>query len=124
MPVDLAALVAPGRCAVVTQECQNGVLGEPAIFPEMAAVARANGVVEAIARLVVDARAVGIPVVHCIALRRPDGLGASTNARLFAVAASAAVTLEPGSHAAAIVDEIAVGERDLLSERYHGVGPM
>ena len=40
--MDLAALVARGHTALVTQECQNGVIGEQAVFRELAVAARAG----------------------------------------------------------------------------------
>ena len=59
MAVDLAALVQPWRTAVVTSEMQNGVVGEDAILPELAEVAR-GGMIPALARLVKSARAAGV----------------------------------------------------------------
>lgn len=119
----LADLLAPSGVAVVTSECQQGVLGDPAVFPELAAIARETALPNVV-RLVAAARAVDVPVVHALAVRRPDGRGASTNARLFAAAARAPVTLEPGSAAAALVPELAGDDRDLVSVRGHGLGPM
>ena len=124
MASDLAPLVAPAHTALVTQECQNGVLGDEAIFPALAAEARRRGMVAAAARVVAAARAAGVPVLHCCATRRADGRGANRNARLFRAAAKAPVTLEPGSHAAAVVPEIGVGPDDLVLTRLHGLGPM
>ncbi|TMK17619.1 MAG: cysteine hydrolase, partial [Actinobacteria bacterium] len=40
MAADLAALVDPAHTALVTQECQKGVIGEQAVFPELAEIAR------------------------------------------------------------------------------------
>ena len=37
MPQDLNALVAPVHTALVLQEVQNGVVGEPSVLPELAA---------------------------------------------------------------------------------------
>ena len=122
MPVQLADLVSPRHTALVTQECQRGVLGDPAVFPALAEAAR--GVAGAAGRLAKAARAAGVPVVHCLALRRPDGLGSNTNARLFGAARKAAVNLEPGSEAAGVVPEIGVAEGDLVSTRLHGLGPL
>lgn len=123
MAVSLADLVDPRRTALVTQECQNGVIGEHAVFPALAEIARREMIPNA-ARLVKAARAGGVPVVHCLALRRPDGLGANTNARIFGAARKSPVILEPGSDAARVVDEIGVEDSDIVLTRYHGVGPM
>jgi len=120
--MDLATLVARGHTALVTQECQNGVIGEQAVFPELAAAAR--GMIGNIARLAKAARASSIPVVHCLALRRADGLGSSNNARIFGAARKSGVVLLPGSPAAEVVPEIGVEDTDIVLTRYHGLGPM
>ena len=119
----LEDLLAPPGVAVVTSECQQGVLGDPAVFPELADHARAV-MLPNVVRLVRAARDAGVPVVHALAVRRDDGLGSNTNARLFAAAARAPVALSPGSRAAALVDELAGDARDLVSVRRHGLGPM
>ena len=123
MAVDLAELIDPSRTALVTQECQNGVIGEQAVFPALAEAARREMIPNA-ARLVKAARAAGVPVVHCLALRRPDGLGSNTNARVFGAARKSPVTLTPGSDAAKVIDEIGVDDADIVLTRLHGVGPM
>src|SRR6266480_7468824 len=121
--MDLVTLVAPGHTALVTQECQNGVIGEQAVFPELALAARA-GMIGNVARLTKAARASGVPVVHCLALRRADGLGSSSNARIFGAARKSGVVLLPGSEAAEVVPEIGVEDSDIVLTRYHGLGPM
>ena len=123
MPPDLAALVAPAVTALVTQECQKGVLGEHAVFPQLAEVARAEMIPNA-ARLVNAARAANVPVIHCIAARRRDGFGYNQNARLFGAARKSGVSLEPGSEATKVIDEIGLEPADLVSVRMHGIGPM
>jgi nicotinamidase-related amidase len=123
MPPVLSELITPDHTALVTQECQRGVLGERAIFPELAEAARAE-MIPNVGRLAKAARAVGVPVVHCLALRRDDGRGSSTNARLFAVAARSSVALTPGSEAAEVIPEIGVEPEDLVLSRLHGLGPM
>jgi nicotinamidase-related amidase len=120
--VNLSELVAPGHTALVTQECQNGVIGEEAVFPELAVAAR--GMIGNVARVAKAARASGVPVVHCLALRRADGLGSSNNARIFGAARKSGVVLLPGSKAAELVPEIGVEDTDIVLTRYHGLGPM
>ncbi|MFN2545761.1 MAG: isochorismatase family protein, partial [Actinomycetota bacterium] len=123
MPADLVALLDPAHTALVTQECQNGVLGERAIFPELAGIAGAEMIPNA-SRLAKAARAAGVHVVHCVAMRRSDGLGSSTNARLFAAARKASVQLTPGTDAVQVIPEIGVEEGDIVLSRLHGLGPM
>jgi biuret amidohydrolase len=122
MPVDLATLAAPGRTALVTQEIQRGVVGDLSQLPELAKAAGA--ILPKVARLVTAARAAKIPVIHCTAERRADGLGANRNARIFQYMAKAPVKLLPGSDAAQVVSEIPVAESDLVLPRLHGLSPF
>ena len=123
MPPDLRELVDPSHTALVTQECQNGVLGERAVFPQLAEIAR-EGMIQCAARLAKSARAAGASVVHCVATRRPDGLGSNTNARLFSAARRSEVRLTPGTDAVQVIPEIGVEDGDLVLSRLHGLGPM
>ena len=122
MPIDLAALLAPAHTALVTQEIQRGVIGDLSALPELAK--EGQRVVPNIARLCAAARARGVRVIHCTAVRRADALGANTNARIFQYMAKAEPKLIPGSAAAEIVPEIAVAESDLVLARIHGLSPF
>jgi nicotinamidase-related amidase len=122
VPVDLARLVAPARTAVVVNECQRGVIGDLSLLPELAAAAAP--IVPNVARLVAAARRAGAHVVHTIAVRRADGRGSSTNARLFMATRRSPRPMLPGSPAAEIVPGIEVAESDLVLARLHGVSPM
>jgi biuret amidohydrolase len=122
MTPGLAELVEPAHTALVTQECQRGVIGDLSALPELAKAAQkmlANA-----AALVAAARAAGAPVIHCTALRRADGLGANRNARIFGYMAKSANPLLPGSPAAEIVPEIAVAPADFVLPRFHGLSPF
>ena len=123
MAPDLRELVDPSHTALVTQECQNGVLGERAIFPQLAEIASERMIPNA-ARLAKSARAARVPVVHCVAMRRPDGLGSNTNARLFNAARKSAVLLAPGTDAVDVIPEIGVESGDVVLSRLLGLGPM
>ena len=122
MPVDLAALVAPAHTALVTQEVQRGVVGDLSALPELAKAAAEA--IPRMASLVRAAREAGVPVIHCTAERRADGLGANENARIFRYMARAERKLLPGSEAAAIVPEIPVAPSDLVLPRLHGLSPF
>ena len=123
MAVELSFLVDPAHTVLVTQECQNGVIGEPAALPQLAEIARRQMVPNA-ARLAVAAREAGVPVVHCVAARRRDGRGSNSNARLFKAMLKMPVALEPGSAAVQVIPEIGVDENDVVLTRLHGLGPM
>ncbi|MYS81328.1 cysteine hydrolase [Embleya scabrispora] len=122
MALRLEELIAPAHTALVTQECQNGVIGAQAVFPAL--TAHTQELIPAVDRLAKAARSAELPVVHCLAVRRPDALGANTNARMFGAAAKSPILLEPGSPAAAVADGITVDPSDLVLSRYHGLGPM
>ena len=123
MAISLEDLVDPAHTVLVTQECQKGVIGERAALPQLAEIARPTMIPNA-ARLAAAARAVGVPVVHCVAARRADGKGSNHNARLFHGMLKTPVPLLPGSEAVEVVDEIGVDERDVVLTRLHGLGPM
>ena len=115
--------MSPGHTAVVTVEVQDGVVGEHSLLPDLAAAA--DPVLPRIAELCRGARAAGVPVVHCTADSRPDGLGGNRNARLFGAMRKHARAGAPGPprgvkvHAAVGVEPV-----DLVLARLHGVSPM
>ncbi len=123
MAVDLGTLIDPAHTVLVTLECQNGVIGERAALPQLAEAARPEMIPNA-GRLVRGARAAGVPVVHCVAARRADGLGSNTNARLFLGMRKLDVGLLPGTEAVEVVPEIGVEPSDVILTRLHGLGPM
>ena len=124
MATSLAERVRPEHTALVTQEIQQGVVGASSPLPDLAAAAARVGMIENVARLLTAARAAGVKIVHCTAERRPDGLGANRNARLFQYMAKAEPKLLPGSEAAALVPEIGAAPEDLVLARLHGLSPF
>jgi nicotinamidase-related amidase len=123
MAIDLQELLDPAHTALVMNECQQGVIGTRSNLPELAKAAQ-RGMVPKLAALTAAARRVGATVVHGIAMRRPDGKGANTNARLFGYAARSPVQLHPGSEAVEILPEIGIEEGDLVTTRLHGLSPF
>ncbi len=124
MPLDLRALVDPAHTALVTQEIQQGVVGEKSALPDLAAGVARVDMLGNVARLIAAAREAGVTIVHCTAERRPDGLGANRNARLFRAMARSDQPLLPGSPAAALVPEIGAQPEDLVLTRLHGLSPF
>jgi len=122
--MDLAGLVAPPHTALVLQEVQNGVVGVPSVLPALAEAAASVDLVANCARLARAARDAGVPVLHCTAQTRADGLGANHNARLFMGVKKSPVRLSPGSAAVQPPDEVGVDAADIVLPRYHGLGPM
>lgn len=119
----LLDLIDPATTALVTQECQGGVIGPQAGLPMLAEEARREAIPN-IVELVQAARSAGVTVVHCLIQRRPDGRGSNTNARLFQAGKSFAADLSPGSPGGSILPEIGTDSADLVLTRTHGAGPM
>ncbi|KUI00408.1 isochorismatase [Mycolicibacterium acapulense] len=119
----LQDLLDPATTALVTQECQGGVIGPQAGLPMLAEEARREAIPN-IARLLDAARAAGATVVHCLIQKRPDNRGSNTNARLFMAGKSFAADLTPGSPGASVLPELNQAPSDIVLTRLHGVGPM
>jgi nicotinamidase-related amidase len=124
MPLDLAALVDPEHTALVTQECQQGVIGEKSALPDLAAGVARVDMIRNVSSLVAAARAASVRIVHCTAERRRDGFGANRNARLFQYMARSERPLHPESEAGALVPEIGAQPDDLVIARLHGLSPF
>lgn len=127
MPSDAARLAAqldPASTVLLTVECQRGVVGPDSALPELAEAARASGALANVARLVAAAHDTGVQVLHAIAERRPDGRGASHNARLFRAAERLPVQQLAGSTAVRVADPIPVTDDDLVVRRLHGLSPI
>jgi len=107
--------------AVVTNECQRGAIGDAALWPALVDASRP--MIPALARLLDAARTRGIPVIHCLAVRRPDLLGANTNAPLFEVA-NRSGGLRAGTPAVELVPELGPAPSDLVFPKTHGVGSL
>jgi len=121
MPIDLEALFRPG-VAVVTVECQRGVIGPQGPLPALVEAVRESGIVPRAARVLDAARRAGAPVLHGTVHRRPDGGGVTMNCRLFtATAKSGAPPLLAGSEQARIIEEFGPGDLDYEVPRHHGV---
>ncbi|WP_411138561.1 cysteine hydrolase [Streptomyces sp. C10] len=127
MPSDAARIIGqldPATTVLLTVECQRGVVGSESALPELADVARTSGALANVARLVAAAHDTGVQVLHAVAERRPDGRGASHNARLFKAAARLPVQQLTGSTAVRIADPIPVSDEDLVVRRLHGLSPI
>ncbi|MFF2810290.1 cysteine hydrolase [Streptomyces sp. NPDC058000] len=126
MPSDtrLVEQLDPATTVLLTVECQRGVVGTDSALPELAEAARSSGALMRIARLVAAAHDAGIQVLHAVAERRPDGRGASRNARLFRAAERLPVRQTIGSTAVRVADPIPVSESDLVVRRLHGLSPI
>ncbi|MEU2222804.1 cysteine hydrolase [Streptomyces sp. NPDC018347] len=120
----LSELLDPARTVLLTVECQQGVVGPDGALPELARAARSSGALRNVARLVAAAHTVGVQVVHAIAERRPDGRGASRNARLFRAAERLPVRQLSGSTAVRVAPPIEVAEEDFVVRRLHGLSPL
>jgi nicotinamidase-related amidase len=121
---DLCELVAPEHTAIVTQECQRGVIGAESALPQLAESARESGMIDNVARLVDAGRRAGVEIIHHVAMHRPDMRGANRNARLFRAMARQGGPQTVGSTMVEIAEPISVAESDIISTRLHGLGPI
>ncbi|WP_369245081.1 cysteine hydrolase [Streptomyces sp. R41] len=120
----LSELLDPATTVLLTVECQQGVVGQDSALPELAKEARSSGALANVARLVAAAHESGVQVIHAIAERRPDGRGASRNARLFRAAERLPVRQLTGTTAVRIAPPIEVAEEDFVVRRLHGLSPI
>ncbi len=125
MPLDVARLLDPAHTAVLTSECQEGIIGAASRLEALTDAVRAGGMTGRIGELLGQARAVGIPVLHCTVTTRPDRGGTSANCPLLAFAATGkGGGLLPGSSEARLVPALGPAEGDYVLARLHGVSPF
>jgi len=125
----LATLVGGSDVAVLTMELQEGVVGAGALMKALVDEVDSSGVRSATGRLCTEARARGVPVVHCTAENRPDGKGATENCRIFAMNArlrrdTGSTPIDQGSPGAALVAELGPEPEDVVVSRIHGMTPF
>ncbi len=123
MPPDLSALVAPAHTALVLQEVQNGVVGEPSVLPELAAAAGAVHLVEHCAALAARPGSGPFPC-STAPPRRATTSWARTQRAPLRRGAPAPLHLSPGSTAVGVPEAIGADPRDVVLPRHHGLGPM
>ncbi|MFJ8078833.1 cysteine hydrolase [Streptomyces sp. NPDC096176] len=110
--------------ALLTVECQEGVVGKDSALPELAAQASSSGALRNVARLVGAAHDAGAQVLHAVAERRPDGRGSNRNARLFRAAERLPVQQHTGTAAVRVAPPIEVAPEDIVVRRLHGLSPL
>lgn len=124
----LAELLA-GDVAVLTMELQRGVVGEGALMKALVDEVERVGVRQSAGRLCTAARAHGVPVVHCTAENRPDGIGATDNCKVFAMNArlrreTGSTPIDQGTEGAKLVPELGPESSDVVVSRIHGMTPF
>lgn len=125
MPVNLAELADPAHTAVVTMECQRGVVGDLSPLAEIREAAEQKGSLLATGKLCEQARRAGAKVVHCTVEYRPDRAGTAQNCRILAMSArNTEAPLIVGSEAAQLVPELDCQPSDIISARSHGMTPF
>lgn len=124
----LAELLA-GEVAVLTMELQRGVVGDGALMKALVDEVERVGVTDAAGRLCSAARSRGVPVVHCTAENRPDGIGATDNCKIFAMNArlrrdTGSTPIDQGTDGARLVAELGPEPSDVVVSRIHGMTPF
>ncbi|MEN9804895.1 MAG: hypothetical protein RIS41_1742 [Actinomycetota bacterium] len=125
----LAELLTGGDAAVLTMELQRGVVGDGALMKALVDEVERVGVRSTAGRLCRAARANGVPVVHCTAENRPDGIGATDNCKVFAMNArlrreTGSTPIDQGTEGARLVPELGPEPSDVVVTRIHGMTPF
>jgi nicotinamidase-related amidase len=122
---DLARLLDPVHSAVLTSECQEGIVGQAGRLAPLVEAVRDGRVVENLQALLEAARGASVPVLHCTVVTRPDRGGSSANAPLLAFARQGkGGGLLPGSDESRIISELGPADTDYVVARLHGVSPF
>lgn len=125
----LRGLITSGHAAVLTMELQEGVVGSQALMQTLVEEVDALGVRDVAARLCRAARQHGVPVVHCVAENRSDGLGGSDNCAVFALnnrlrRETGSTPIDIGTPGAALIAELGPEPADVVVSRLHGLTPF
>jgi nicotinamidase-related amidase len=125
----LRGLITSGHAAVLTMELQEGVVGSQALMQTLVEEVDALGVRDVAARLCRAARQHGVPVVHCVAENRSDGLGSSDNCAVFALnnrlrRDTGSTPIDIGTPGAALIAELGPEPADIVVSRLHGLTPF
>ena len=107
--------------AILTNECQRGAIGDQAMWRALADAAQP--MIPVLRRLLKAARSADVPVLHCVAVRRPDLRGASRNAPLFDVA-NRTGGFAIGSPSAELIEEFGPEPSDLVLAKTHGLSSL
>ena len=124
---DVGDLVAPAHTAVLTMECQRGIIGDLSAFHDLRDTADAGGVLSNGPTVLNAARAAYVRVVHCTAERREDGAGSVANCRMLAGAEALHARgggIQQGTPGAALVPEFGPTPSDIVVARLHGLTPF
>lgn len=125
----LASSITPGSVAVITMELQNGVVGQGALMQALVDEVDRMGMRRTVGDLCRIARSKGVPVVHCTAENRPDGIGATDNCKVFAMNArlrreTGSTPIDQGTLGARLVPELGPETSDVIVSRIHGMTPF
>jgi len=116
--------VDPACTAVIVSECQEAVLGEASPLRGLVAAAREKQLELNIAALLEAARTTGVPVIHCLVERRPDGFGEPLNTPLTAMMArqgGPGSGMASGTAGAQPVAALQPAPSDIVLSRLHGI---
>jgi len=124
----LRSVIAPATTAVLTMELQEGVVGPSALLPALGEEVARSGLLTVARGVCTAARDVGVRVVHCTAVSRPDGAGGVANCKIFALNERArrergAGPTDLGTPGAALVAGLE-DPRDIVVSRLHGMTPF
>ncbi len=123
MPIDLHEMLDPSRTAVLTIECQKGIIDEGSPLPDLVQSVREGSMLDSLSRLLGAAREAGARVFHCTVEQRADGLGQLVHTPLGArmLGGRGDGGRSRGSRTGAIVPELGPEPGDVASPRDQGL---
>jgi nicotinamidase-related amidase len=113
--------VLPHETALLIVECQNGVVGPDSVLPDLAAVVAPS--LPIIGRLAAGAREHGVQVVHLTFSPLAHNRSCNRKPLLFKGILRNMDAWGPDHPATQVVDEIGVGDDDLVLPRASGLSP-
>jgi nicotinamidase-related amidase len=117
----VAARTPPAQTALLLVECQNGVIGEGSVLPDLAKEAAPQ--IPTLARLAQGARDAGVLVCHLTFVPKAGNRSANRKPVLFAGMLAGLDDWGPDHPATQVVDAIGVADGDLVLPRSSGLSP-
>ena len=111
------------RAALLISECQNAIVSPAFSQSPLSQQVAERGILPKIAQLAEAFRAAGLPVAHCLITLPTDEDAWNVNCFLAARLAKERKLVE-GSEGARWVPDIPICDRDIVSERHHGMSPF
>lgn len=123
MAIDWKAELKPEHSAILCMEMQKAVVSKEGSIRDLVDAVDKSGIVATGQKLLTQARAKGVNVIHCTAAFRKDRRGTAVRMPLVAIMLKNPEHMLEGTSAIEVISEWS-DETDLESRRHHGVSPF